>query len=87
MEVSDGLAVPQRYWAMLTVTLAVTMAVLDGAIANIALPTIAVDLQTTPAESINPRTRHRSESVRPATTAATISQNDSLDDQPERSNR
>jgi len=52
MEVSDGLAVPQRYWAMLTVTLAVAMAVLDGAIANIALPTIAVDVQATPAESI-----------------------------------
>jgi DHA2 family multidrug resistance protein-like MFS transporter len=52
MEVSDGLAVPQRYWAMLTVTLAVAMAVLDGAIANVALPTIAVDVRTTPAESI-----------------------------------
>lgn len=52
MEVSDGLPIPQRYWAMLTVTLAVTMAVLDGAIANVALPTIAVDLRTTPAESI-----------------------------------
>jgi len=52
METSDGLVVPQRYWAMLTITLAVTMAVLDGAIANVALPTIAVDLQSTPVDSI-----------------------------------
>jgi DHA2 family multidrug resistance protein-like MFS transporter len=37
---------------MLTVALAVTMAVLDGAIANVALPTIAVDLHASPAASI-----------------------------------
>ena len=48
----DGLPLPQRYWAMLTVTLAVTMAVLDGAIANVALPTIAVDVRATPADSV-----------------------------------
>jgi MFS transporter, DHA2 family, multidrug resistance protein len=52
MNDSDGLIVPQRYWAMLTITLAVTMAVLDGAIANVALPTIAVDVRATPADSI-----------------------------------
>jgi MFS transporter, DHA2 family, multidrug resistance protein len=40
----DGLPAPQRYWAILTVGLGVTIAVLDGAIANVALPTIAKDL-------------------------------------------
>jgi DHA2 family multidrug resistance protein-like MFS transporter len=52
MDAPDGLPIPQRYWAMLTVTLAVTMAVLDGAIANIALPTIAADVRSSPADSI-----------------------------------
>src|SRR5689334_25428678 len=52
MEATDGLPVPQRYWAMLTVGVALTMAVLDGAIANVALPTIARDLGTSPAASI-----------------------------------
>jgi MFS transporter, DHA2 family, multidrug resistance protein len=37
---------------MLTIGLAVVMAVLDGAIANVALPTIAVDLHASPAASI-----------------------------------
>lgn len=48
----DGLPLPQRRWAILTVALAITMSVLDGAIANIALPTIARDLQASPAASI-----------------------------------
>ncbi|SKA34827.1 MFS transporter, DHA2 family, multidrug resistance protein [Enhydrobacter aerosaccus] len=52
MEAPDGLPVPQRYWAMLTVALALIMAVLDGAIANVALPTIAADVQASPASSI-----------------------------------
>ncbi len=52
METSDGLPTPQRYWAMLTVALALIMAVLDGAIANVALPTIASDVQASPASSI-----------------------------------
>ncbi|MBS0520031.1 MAG: MFS transporter [Proteobacteria bacterium] len=52
MEAPDGLPVPQRYWAMLTVALALVMAVLDGAIANVALPTIAADVQASPAASI-----------------------------------
>ncbi|MGH7090284.1 MAG: MFS transporter, partial [Stellaceae bacterium] len=49
---ADGLPIPQRYWAVLTVMLAITMSVLDGAIANIALPTIAQQLHATPAASI-----------------------------------
>jgi MFS transporter, DHA2 family, multidrug resistance protein len=52
MEAHDGLPLPRRYWAILTVALAITMAVLDGAIANIALPTIARDLRASPATSI-----------------------------------
>ena len=48
----DGLAVPRRYWAMFALALAIILAVLDGAIANVALPTIAVDLHATPADSI-----------------------------------
>lgn len=38
--VSDGLPTPQRYWAMAAMTVALIMAVLDGVVANIALPTI-----------------------------------------------
>ena len=49
---ADGVPVPQRYWAILTVALAVTMAVLDGAIANVALPTIARDVNASPSASI-----------------------------------
>ena len=52
MQPTDGVPVPQRYWAVLTISLGLLMAVLDGAIANIALPTIARDLDATPAESI-----------------------------------
>jgi MFS transporter, DHA2 family, multidrug resistance protein len=49
---SDGMPLPARYWAMLTIGLGITMAVLDSAIANVALPTIARDLHTDPAFSI-----------------------------------
>ncbi|HBT3180802.1 MFS transporter [Klebsiella aerogenes] len=48
----DGLPVPQRYGAILTIVLGLTMAVLDGAIANVALPTIATGLNASPASSI-----------------------------------
>jgi MFS transporter, DHA2 family, multidrug resistance protein len=48
----DGLPVPARYWAIFTIGLGITMAVLDSAIANVALPTIARDLHTNPAFSI-----------------------------------
>ncbi len=51
-EATDGLAVPQRYWAILTIALGLVMAVLDGAIANVALPTIARELGVSPASSI-----------------------------------
>src|ERR1700742_64025 len=48
----DGLPLPQRSWAILTIMLGVTMAVIDGAIANVALPTIAKDLNATPSFSV-----------------------------------
>ena len=51
-EPPDGLPIPERYWAILTIALGLTLAVLDGAIANVALPTIAADLGTSPANSI-----------------------------------
>ncbi len=49
---ADGLPLPQRTWAILAIAMAITMAVLDGAIANVALPAIARDLHATPASSI-----------------------------------
>lgn len=49
---SDGLPIPQRFGAIFAIALGITMAVLDGAIANVALPTIARDLNASPAESI-----------------------------------
>ena len=49
---TDGLSPPQLYWAVVAVALGLIMAVLDSAIANIALPTIARDLHVTDAESI-----------------------------------
>ncbi len=48
----NGLPLPARYWAILTLALAISMAVLDGAIANVALPAIAHDLHASPAASI-----------------------------------
>jgi len=52
MTPSDGLPVPQRTWAILAIGLGITLAVIDSAIANVALPTIASDLHTDPALSI-----------------------------------
>ncbi len=52
LAVPDGVPLPQRYWAILTIGFGLTLAVLDGAIANVALPTIARDLNASPAASI-----------------------------------
>jgi DHA2 family multidrug resistance protein-like MFS transporter len=49
---SPGLPVAQRRWAMTTMMIVAVMAVLDGSVANIALPTIGRELRMTPAESI-----------------------------------
>ena len=48
----DGLPTPQRWWAMAAIAIAITMAVLDSAVANIALPSIARQLGIAPAESV-----------------------------------
>ncbi len=50
--IADGLPPPARQRAMVTLAIAVAMSVLDTSVANIALPTIARELQTTPASSI-----------------------------------
>jgi MFS transporter, DHA2 family, multidrug resistance protein len=52
MQQTDGLPMPQRLGAIFAIALGVTMAVLDGMIANVALPTIADDLGTSAANSI-----------------------------------
>jgi DHA2 family multidrug resistance protein-like MFS transporter len=49
---TDGLPPDRRLLAMLSLGVAVCMAVLDGSIANVALPTIARELHATPAGSI-----------------------------------
>ncbi|MBV8135204.1 MAG: MFS transporter [Deltaproteobacteria bacterium] len=51
-DTADGLPAPERYWAILTIALGLSMAVMDGAIANVALPTIAQDLHARPTFSI-----------------------------------
>ena len=52
MDVADGLPPPQRWRAMLAIAIAVSLSVLVTSIANIALPTIATDMGTTPSASI-----------------------------------
>jgi MFS transporter, DHA2 family, multidrug resistance protein len=49
---TDGLPPDRRLLAMISLGVAVCMAVLDGSIANVALPTIARQLHATPAGSI-----------------------------------
>ncbi len=48
----NGLPTPRRYWSVAAIWLAITMAVLDASIANVALPAIARDLHAAAAESI-----------------------------------
>ena len=49
---ADGLPAPRRNWAIAAIALGITLAVIDSAIANVALPTIAADLEAEPAQSI-----------------------------------
>jgi DHA2 family multidrug resistance protein-like MFS transporter len=49
---ADGLPIPRRYFAARAVWLAIAMSVLDGAIANVALPTIAARLDAVPGVSV-----------------------------------
>src|SRR5208283_2714617 len=48
----DGLPVPRRYWTILTLMIGVALSCLDTALVNVALPTIAKDLNSSPADSI-----------------------------------
>src|SRR5438270_2877541 len=51
-QAEDGLPIPRRDWSVVSIWLALTMAVLDGAIANVALPTIARELGASPGMSV-----------------------------------
>ena len=44
----DGLPTPRRYFAMLAIAIGITMAVLDGTVVNVALPSIARELGASP---------------------------------------
>lgn len=48
----DGLPVPQRYRAIAAVIIAIILVVLDGAIANVALPTLATSLKVDASVSV-----------------------------------
>ena len=47
-----GLETPRRHWSIAAIWLSMAMAVLDGSIANVALPTIARDIAASPAGTI-----------------------------------
>jgi DHA2 family multidrug resistance protein-like MFS transporter len=49
---SDGLPQPQRFLAFLAIAIAMTMAVLDSAIVNVALPSIGRHLAISPAQTV-----------------------------------
>jgi MFS transporter, DHA2 family, multidrug resistance protein len=49
---TDGLPQPQRLYAFMAIAIAMTMAVLDSAIVNVALPTIGQELAISPAKTI-----------------------------------
>lgn len=48
----DGLPVPRRYVAMLAIAIGITMAVLDGTVVNVALPSISRELGATPSAAL-----------------------------------
>jgi DHA2 family multidrug resistance protein-like MFS transporter len=49
---SDGLPTPRRYFAMLAIAIGITMAVLDGTVVNVALPSIARELGASPSAAV-----------------------------------
>jgi len=51
-DTEEGLPAPRRYFALASVLAALVLVVLDGAIANVALPTIAIALKVSPAASV-----------------------------------
>jgi DHA2 family multidrug resistance protein-like MFS transporter len=48
----EGLPLPRRHYATLAIMATMVLVVLDGAVANVALPTIATALRVTPAASV-----------------------------------
>lgn len=50
--IQNGLKQPRRNWAVAAIGLGITVAILDSAIANVALPTIANDLHISSADAI-----------------------------------
>ena len=48
----DGLPVPRRYLAMLAIAIGIAMAVLDGTVVNVALPSIARELGASPSAAV-----------------------------------
>ncbi len=48
----DGLPTPRRYYAMLAIGIGIAMAVLDGTVVNVALPSIARQLGASPAAAV-----------------------------------
>ncbi|WP_407519202.1 MFS transporter [Methylobacterium oryzisoli] len=51
-EIADGLPVAERLWAMAAIGIAMTMAVLDSTLVNVALPVLARDLAVSPSAAI-----------------------------------
>ena len=49
---NEGLSLPRRHYATLAIMATMVLVVLDGAIANVALPTIATSLNVSPASSV-----------------------------------
>ncbi|SDF81408.1 MFS transporter [Bosea robiniae] len=49
---ADGLPAPRRYFAIAVLLLSLVLVVLDGAIANIALPSIAASLHASPGDAV-----------------------------------
>ncbi|MEJ2803484.1 MFS transporter [Comamonadaceae bacterium PP-2] len=50
--IEDGLPMPRRIWAVMAISLAIILSVLDGTLANVALPTIARDLGASPSDAV-----------------------------------
>ena len=48
----DGLPLPARFWAILAIALGLSVSVLDVTIVNVALPTIAMEMHTSPSDVI-----------------------------------
>ncbi len=49
---ADGLPVPRRYFAILAVAFGTALAVIDGSIVTVALPTLAIDLSIQPSSAV-----------------------------------